>query len=119
MTSDADGLFNVYSDHTINGTIKSVNFLDGNYTATGSILVFASGLGNSGTALNELIMRFRAGSENQTFYPYVTMFDNQGVTGSFTNHLITTENIIHAPVRLVGSGLGDSKSGVGLIINYI
>lgn len=116
LTVNAAGSGTVYSDHTVNGTVHNVVLLNNNYTTTGSILIFASGLSNSGTALGELIITLRAGSLNRAYYPIVYGDTNQAGTGSpqaFTNP------IIHAPIRLAFSGCGNATSGVGLIINYI
>src|SRR3990167_8331088 len=113
LTANAAGSGNVYSDHSINGTIQNIVSLDNNYTTTGSIILFASGLANSGTALGEQIITLRAGSSvNQTFYPIVYGATNQAGTGSPQAFV---QKIIHAPLRLVLSGCGNGASGVGLI----
>ena len=120
LTVNAAGSGTVYSQDSINGTIQNIVSLDNNYTTTGSILIFASGLSNSGTAAGELIMTLRAGSSvNQAFYPiaYVTL--NQSLTGSSTAAPIYVRPIVHAPLRLAFSGCGAGTSGVGLIVNYI
>ena len=116
LTADSDGLFNIYSNHNLNGTIQSVVFQTNNYTTTGSIILFASGLGNSGTDLNEQILKIRAGSTSQTFYPVVYGEQNNNVTGSPQAFIQT---VIQSPLRVVGSGLGDSKSGLGIQVYYI
>lgn len=69
LTASSAGLFNVYSDHSINGTVQNIVLQTNNHTTTGSYLLFVSGLANSGTALGELILTLRAGSSNQDYYP--------------------------------------------------
>lgn len=116
LTADANGRFDVFTDHTINGTIQSVSFLDANYTATGSLLLFQSGLLNSGTNGNDLVLKLRAGSENSVFYPVAYGELNTNTTGS---PQAFTQMVVHAPLRLVGSGLGNGTSGLGYIVRYI
>lgn len=116
LTADANGRYSVYSEYPLNGTIQNVTILDTNYTATGSVMLFESGLGNSGTALNGQILKIRAGSENSTFYPVTYGELSNNVTGSpqaFTQH------VIQSTLRIVGSGLGNGTSGIGLRIYYI
>ena len=118
LTVNAAGSGTTYSDHSINGIIQNIVFLDNNYTTTGSILIFASGLGNSGIGLGELILTLRAGSTGD-FYPYKYGTVNQAVTASGTSQPALFQSVIHAPLRLAFSGCGAATSGVGLIVNYI
>ena len=120
LTVNAAGSGTVYSDHSINGTIKNIIGLDNNYTTTGSILIFASGLANSGTGLGELILTLRAGSMiNKDYYPFAYGALNQEAIASGTTGAVFQQKVIHAPLRLAFSGCGNGTSGVGLIINYI
>lgn len=116
------GTINVYSD-AIQGQIKSIHCNTNNHTALGSYLLFESGLFNSGTALGGLIMRWCVGSTNQVFQPYVYKFDHQGNLGSYalggvSQYNIYGDYIITGPLRLVGSGLGASTSGLGIVVKY-
>lgn len=117
LTASSAGLFDAYSSQSLNGNVKSVWFGDGNYTSTGSILLFESGLGNSN--LMGLILNIRAGSTNQVFYPYTVAVDNKIVAGSFTNQIVIAEFGIHGPLRVVGSGLGANTSGTLLMVRYV
>ena len=120
LTVNAAGSGNVYSDYSINGTIQNIVLQDNNYTTTGSIIVFASGLGNSGTGLGELIITLRAGSAiNTEYYPFAYGALNQAVFGSGTTGPTFFQKVIHGPLRLAFSGCGNGTSGVGLIVNYI
>ena len=117
LTANEDGLFSVYSDHTINGTIHSISVGSNTYTNTGSIAIYASGTDNA--TQQDLIMRFRAGSKITSFYPFTYMHDNQSIIGSQTNVSQYTQYIMNAPLRVVGSGLGASTSGLYLNVRYI
>jgi hypothetical protein len=110
LTADSNGRMDVYSDHTINGTIQKVEFLGGNYTATGSIFVYASGT-------NEQIWYYSgACATAATVYPFVYPTNNANITGS---PQVGAKRVITQPLRIVGSGLTASKSGLGLNVYYI
>ena len=68
LTADANGLFNVYSDHVLNGTIQNISVGSNTFTNTGSLLFFQSGTDN-GVNNQDLILQLRAGSKIQTFFP--------------------------------------------------
>ena len=116
ITASSAGLFSTFSDYSVNGTIQSVQILDTSYSDTGSLILFESGTGNSGVGLSGRIIRLRAGSENQTFYPFVYADNNAAATGSPQTF---AQNVINAPLRLVGSGLGNGTSGLGVVVKYI
>lgn len=124
MTASTAGLFSVFSDHVINGALKSFWFTSGNHTALGSYLLFESGLHNSGVGLGGLIARVDVGSINTVYYP-VAITSNRATTNALTEgtivagSFIETEFVVHGPLRLVGSGLGDGTSGTGFIVRYI
>lgn len=103
LTANADGLFNVFSENSINGEILALSTFDNTFEDTGSIIVFLSGLNNSGTNLGGQITRFRAGSRNLEFNAPIST----GL-GFVTNQ----------PLRLVGSGLGANTSGLSFIVKY-
>lgn len=118
LTIAGTGSIEVFS-RSINGTIKSINWTSSNYTALGSLLLFESGTNNDGTALGGMIMRWCIGSEDTNFYPLTQTNNNQGVLGSFAGQPgFPVEQVIHGPLRLVGSGLG-TGSGLGLVVRYI
>lgn len=121
LTSNAAGSFSVFSSEAIVGTIQSIEWdATGNMTSTGSIIVFASGLGNSGVGLEGEIMNISGISLHSLNYPAVLPVDIDGVglsgASSVSPHF---QHIIDAPIRVIGSGCGDSKSGLGLTIRYI
>lgn len=119
LTSAANGLFNVYSERPLNGTIQNIEWNAGNHTSTGSILIFASGLNNSGTALGGQILNVSGISVDGTYYPYVTQTSSIGILGSFTNVVANGQPVINSTIRVVGSAVGNAKSGLGLNIRYI
>ena len=114
LTANSDGLFNVYTDHSLNGTVQSVSVGSNTYTNTGSLLIYVSGTDNS--TQNDIIMRIRAGSMMQTFYPVVYGTLNTNVTGS---PQAFEQNVLNGPLRVVGSGLGNGTSGLTLKVRYI
>lgn len=114
LTANADGLFSVYTDHSLNGVIQSVTLGSNTYTNTGSVILYVSGTDN--VAQNDRIMTLRAGSMMQTFYPVVYGTLNSAVTGS---PQAFEQNVINGPLRVVGSGLGNGTSGLTLVVRYI
>ena len=117
LTANSDGLFSVYSDHSINGTIHSVSIGSNTYTNTGSLLLFLSGTDN-GINNQDLILQTRTGSRIQTFYPvhvgnYLTSIPTGAGSTAYVNP------IVNGPLRLVGSALGDGTSGLYYSVRYI
>lgn len=117
LTANGDGLFDVYSDHVLNGTIQNISVGSNTYTNTGSLLFFQSGT-NNGINNDGLVLQLRAGSRIQTFFPvqvghYLTSVTTSAGSTSFN------QNVINAPLRLVGSGLGDTTSGLYATVRYI
>lgn len=119
LSASSAGLFDLYSTHSINGTIESITFLNNSFAAAGSLLIFPSGLQNSGTNTGGLVIRTRAGSTNTTIYPRTYTYDNQFVIGSGTSDSAREKIVVNEPIRLVGSGLGNGTSGIGVIIRYV
>lgn len=115
LVADAAGLFDVYTHYPPNGTIQKIEFKGGNYTATGSMLLSVSGTG-------ETLLNFSSGTDQGNLadgtivYPHVFTFDVNSVTGSPN---IASQRVINDLVRLVGSGLGNGKSGLGVNVVYI
>jgi hypothetical protein len=115
LTASAGGLFDVYSSYPINGTIDSIGLGSNTFTNTGSLSIFLSGTDN--VAQTNLIIRLRAGSYMQTFYPFVQMVDNQGV--AWTAGSVQTKQVISSDLlRVVGSGLGNGTSGLYVTVRY-
>lgn len=117
LTSASTGLLDVYSDHTINGQIQSIAVGSNTYTNTGSLLIYISGTDNS--VQRDLILRLRVGSMMTTFYPNVNPIDSQMALGSATTAISPFQYISNAPIRIVGSGLGNAASGLYLQVRYI
>lgn len=117
LTADSAGLFNSYSDHTINGTIHSVSVGSNTYTNTGSLLLFVSGT-NNGINNEDLILQLRAGSKIQTWFPIQTgHYFTSLPTGAGSSAFV--QNIVNAPLRLVGSAVGNGTSGLYVVVRYI
>lgn len=117
LTASSAGLFDVYSDHTLNGTIVNISVGSNTYTNTGSLLFFQSGT-NNGINNEDLILQLRAGSKIQTFYPvqvghYLTNLATSAGSTAFI------QNIINAPLRVVGSTVGAGTSGLYVVVRYI
>ncbi len=112
LTANATGHLDVYSI-AINGTIQNVIWeAAGNYTSTGSIIVYESG------TLNTELFNISGISTASQRYPVVIPFYANGAIGSVTNNVQVLQHVINGPLRIIGSGLGANESGVGLIIRY-
>lgn len=114
--TSAAGNLDIYTQHAVNGTLQKIEFLGGNYTATGSLLLSTSGT-------TEGIFNFTSGTvqgnvaQASFAHPIVYATDLNGVAGSpqtFVQRVIGGEIL-----RIIGSGLGTGKSGLGLNIIYI
>ena len=118
ITAASNGRFETFSDKTeiINGELKSIVFLANNYADAGSFFIFESGLGNSGTGVNGLFMRIVAENKNRTYYPFD--YGSTDIINSGSRY-IHIQKIINSSIRVVGSGVGGGRSGLGIIINYI
>src|SRR3990167_8108674 len=107
--------FDSYSTRSINGTIESISLGSNNFVNIGSLLIYFSGTNN--VADQDLILRIRAGSMMQTVYPFIQQIDNQGVVWN-AGSVQTTNFIGNSTIRIVGSGIGDTKSGTFVVIKY-
>lgn len=120
LTADGGGEFEVFSDHPINGTIQNIEWQAGNHTTTGSVILFASGLINSGTNLPGQIANISGISVDSITYPSVLPIDLDGVglsgASSVSPHF---QHVVNSPIRVQGTNTGDSKSGLGLVVRYI
>ena len=111
LTASSAGRFNVYSEQPFNGVIKKIQFEAGNYGANGSIFVNISG------GVSEQILLKKGGTNADfTSYPLVYGVDNVNATGSPS---MFTEYVGQSTIQLIGSGLGATKSGLGLTVYYI
>lgn len=120
LTADGGGEFEVFSDHPINGTIQNIEWQAGNHTTTGSVILFASGLINSGTNLPGQIANISGISVDSITYPSAQFVDLDGVSLSGLESISPpVQHIINTPIRVQGTNTGDTKSGVQLIVRYI
>lgn len=117
LTADSAGLFSVYTDHVINGTIQSVSIGSNTYTNTGSLLLFESGTTN-GINNEGLILQTRAGSKIQTLYP-IQVGNYLTSTATSAGSTAFIQNVVNSPLRLVGSALGNGASGLYYVVRYI
>lgn len=117
LTASSAGLFDVYTNSSLNGEVINISIGSNNFTNTGSLLFFFSGTNNTGTLTGDLILRIRAGSYAQTLYPFTQRVDNQGL-GWTAGSVVPTSFFGNAPIRLVGSGLGDGASGLFVSVKY-
>ena len=119
LSPNSTGLLETYSDHVINGTIQNIVLYSNSYTTTGSIMIFASGLTNSGTNLGDMIITLRAGSFNQVYTPFSYGDVNNGLNTSGTVATAWFNKTINSSIRVVGSAIGNVTSGLGLVVRYI
>ena len=113
LTAASTGLFGVYSDHPINGEILKIFIGSNTWTATGSLQLFPSGTTaeniftiTSGTTTGNV-------SESRIVYPFVYQVTNLDVqSGAGVNRIVSD------PLFLVGSGVGNSTSGLNVTVWY-
>ncbi len=118
LTADSDGLFSIFSEIPINGTIQNIRLGSNTYTNTGSILFFISGT-NNGVNNDGLILKLRAGSgQINTVYPVREVTNFTGIVPG-AGSLMYVRNVLNAPIRIVGSGLGDSTSSDVIAVSFI
>ena len=120
LTSSAGGIIDIYSERPINGRIKKVILQAGNYTATGSVEIRISG------AASEVIFSLTSGTsqgmttQNNIWYPQTLVSESTGPLGvAATSGGIWTDMVADSTINIIGSGLGNGKSGLGLTVYYI
>ena len=108
--------FSVDSWRSINGTLAGVQVLGNNYAATGSLLLVNKTTGLtawnlvSGTVTSNV-------ATSGTYYPLAYAVNQVNTTLSGTAPVIA-EIPLFGEYTLVGSGLGASKSGLGITLIY-
>ncbi len=116
LIASAGGIIDIYTPHTLNGTLQSIQLVAGNFTATGSFDLTVSGTGEtiwsiiSGTNTNNIAV-------SDTVFPRAIPRDTTNLSLSGANYF--TEIVMNSDLRLIGSGLGNATSGLGLNIQYI
>ena len=114
LTSNAGGVIDVYTSYPLNGTLESIERKAASYTNTGSLFVSISGTNQqvyqliSGTAIGTNV------GIADVVNPVKTNVNIEGSTLS-----IFTKIPINSKIHLIGSGLGNGASGLGLNIVYI
>jgi hypothetical protein len=106
--------FSNTSWRSINGILHGVNVKDNNFAATGSLLLISEGTGLpvwsliSGTATGNV-------ASSGVYYPVAYAVNQVNATLSGTT---TVDIPLFGEYTLVGSGLGASKSGLGVTLIY-
>lgn len=117
-TGAGSGLFGVWTSYELNGMLKAVVVGKNNYNDNGSLYLVASGIGIdiwqliSGTQTSNVAVSgayLVRGSARTT--------ENINLSGTVGNG-VWTDIPLYGFIGFVGSGLGDSKSGLGLTIIY-
>jgi len=120
MTANSAGNIDVYSQYPINGRIVAIqNYganAPGSWIKTGSILCYESG----GAQTQQFIQEITSGTNTSLgvnaslrHYPSAQTLNTGGsVVANYID--IPINNVM----RIVGTGLGDTKSGLGLNIFY-
>ncbi len=112
------GSLTVYSDYALNGVIKRVSYIDGNWTATGSLWIR-----QSGTHWLPEILMIKGTAATKSYYPgdYPTYTEQDSTKPSVLqlgSPYAMTPLVITEKVMIEGSGLGTGKSGLGIVIEY-
>ena len=115
LLASSAGLFDSYALWPIPGTLKGIQFMSNNYTATGSLFLTMSGTREtiwscvSGTLTGNI-------SQTGLITPVSLAKSTLNESGTTIGY---TEIPVYGQLRLVGSGLGNGKSGTGFNILYI
>ena len=102
---------------SINGLLLGVNIQESNFAATGSLFLKNNLTGQiewsmqSGTSTGNV-------AQSGTYYPVVSSSSQNNVLLSGTNYYAYSELPLYGEYTLIGSGLGASKSGLGITLIY-
>lgn len=119
LTATATGIIDTYMPNPINGFLQTVIWQAGNHTATGSLFITISGA-------NTTILTLTSGATTGmvaadfTKYPRVVTDSTLGIKQSGANGFNNFAEIpINGVIHVVGSGLGNGTSGLGLNFTYV
>ena len=114
ITADANGLFNAYSDRSINGLLWAIVIEENTFSANGSLILAVSG------ETGEVIWtREGTASTSGTVLPRATLVYTDGTAISGTGNQPIDNIYLNSVLRLTGSGLGNGTSGAGIKIAYL
>lgn len=114
ITANTAGLFDLYTDRSINGMLWSITVLESTFAANGSLI-----LAVSGETGEEIWRRNGTASTSGTSYvrAQLRLTDNALVSG--TGNMPVDNIALNSILRLTGSGLGNGTSGLGIKIIYL
>ena len=119
LTATAGGVIDVVTPNGINGFIQNISWLAGNHTATGSLFITVSGTGEE---ILTLTSGATTGNVAANFVKYPRA-EAHGLTGIPLSGANGYDEFVEIPVatkiRIVGSGLGNGTSGLGVSITYV
>jgi len=116
LVASAGGIIDIHTHTPLNGLLQAVEYTGGNYGGTGSLQILLSGTNTqllvikSGTAFGNDI------ATGDAIYPRAI---TRGTDGSSQSGLNYAEMPLNTVIRIIGSGLGNQKSGTGFSIGYI
>ncbi len=103
LLSDSSENLSSQSSYVINGHIENINYIKTDFSTNGSLFLLASGTG-------ELLYSQIGGlNANTTQSIFVYGVDSNGNSGS---PYTAVKRCVNAPLILIGSGVGASKTGV-------
>ncbi len=111
--------FESYTSYPLNGVLQAIEWIGGNQTATGSLTIFASGgagtqiWGTTSGTVRRMI------TEDFVVFPKASTVSTTDVSLSGTATSDYEQIPLNGVLRVVGSSVGASKSGLGLNIAYI
>jgi len=120
LAAPATGNFSEYTERPLNGKLYAIQVQANNYTATGSMFLFVSGTMEkvwgmtSGTITSNV-----AGSDAYFPRAFCRFSENNTLLSGTTAHTEMDLIPLNSVLNLVGSGLGNTKSGTGFNIVYI
>ena len=117
-TKAGSGLFTAHTTYEINGMLKSIVIKDNNFEDTGSLYLRASGLNydvwsmQSGTVTSSV-------ATSGVYIPKGIMRTTENVSMSGTLAAGMLGDIpMYGVYTIIGSGMGDSTSGLGIVLVY-
>ena len=116
MTAAGDESIDVYSKYPLYGNLQAIQWIGGNHTATGSIIVSISGTGETLWALTSGL--------NNVSETFTKLPRGSCVTANNTSLGSNVGNVydyipLRNMIKVEGAGLGSCTSGLGLNIAYM
>jgi len=121
MIANAGGEFGAYSEEGLNGMLQCIVIKENNFAgATGSLFLKASGIETTIWSMVSGTTRgYGVATSGATFPRATTIYTwASPISGADTNVVLAEIPLADTVLHFYGSGLGTSKSGLGLTVVY-